>query len=51
MIQMDSSSNIGNNRGKIDEAAVNSVLKTELDKINDSLLKITQCVNVRNQIY
>jgi hypothetical protein len=29
-----------------DEADINATIKTEMDKINSSLAKITQCLNV-----
>lgn len=44
MLQMDTSANVD---PRLDEAALNSVLKTEMDKVNDSLRKITQCLNVK----
>ena len=30
----------------VDEAAVNATIKSEMDKINQSLARITQCLNV-----
>lgn len=36
---------------KIDEAAVNATIKTEMDRINNSLAKITQCLNVNINHY
>jgi len=30
---------------KVDEAAINASMKLEMDKINDSLAKITQLLN------
>jgi len=33
-------------RNQVDEAAINATLKLEMDKINSSLSKITQLINV-----
>jgi hypothetical protein len=37
---------VDKNKSKVDEAAINATMKMEMDKINDSLSKINQMLNV-----